>query len=150
MSLPNKISDVEFVILDGVSVISRHDIIVSNLNHTWEPIFWEDRKELSIGGVKRKKNIIRGYDSRLEFDFEDVRNQETDIKTFISDLKSAMGNDYDIRFQAGTSTDYLFVIPDEIMFNQNYTNQVVRRTPTTMSFEIYKLKDTISYDGASI
>jgi len=149
MSLPNKISTVVFSIRNSSDVEqSSHTITVSNLRHPWTMTFWEGRNEMSIGGIRRKKNIIRGFDSRLEFDWEDVRNQETEIKDLIDDLKVATDNDYTIRFNVEGDVNYLSLVPDEAIYSQNYTNQVTRRTATTISFGIAQLKDSISYDNA--
>lgn len=145
MSLPSKVSQVTFSIRDGATEISSHTIIVSDLQHPWNMVFWEGRKGLSITGKKRKRNIIRGFDSELRFDWEDVRNQETNIKNLIDDLRVATSNDYDIRFNVVGDTNYLFLVPDEAIFEQNYTNQVVRRTNTTIAFALAQIQDDISY-----
>ena len=146
MSLPNKISEVTFSIRNSSDVEqSSHTITVSNLRHPWEMNFWDSRQQLSIGGVRRKKNIIRGFDSRLEFDWEDVRNQETEIVALIDDLKVATDNDYDIRFNVVGDTNYLFLVPDEAVYAQNYKNQVTRRSTTRITFLLAELSDDISY-----
>lgn len=146
MSLPKKITDVVFSIRNSSNVEqSSHTITVSNLRHPWNMVFWEGRDTLSIGGVRRKKNIIRGFDSKLEFDWEDVRNQETEIKALIDDLKVATDNDYDIRFNVSGDTNYLYIVPEDAVYSQNYTNQVTKRSATTISFDLAELQDDISY-----
>lgn len=145
--LPGKITQAVFTIIDtsGPTTISTHTLTVSNVQHPWNMAFWEGRKELSIGGVKRKKNIIRGFDAKLSFDWEDVRNQETDIIDFINDLKVAADNDYRIQFNVFGDTNKLHLVPEDAVYSQNYTNQVTRRTETSISFEIEQLQDDISY-----
>lgn len=149
MSLPNKVSQVKFTFIDTSGafdvVVSARTIVVSNLRHPWNMVFWDGRKEMSIGGIKRKKNIIRGFDSKLQFDWEDVRNQENEVIGLINDLKTATDNNYDIQFNVVGDTNFLFLVPDEAVFEQNYTDQVTRRTTTSISFEIDQLQDDISY-----
>lgn len=147
MSLPKKITQAVFTIIDpsGPTTISTHTLTISNLTHPWNMVFWEGRKELSIGGVKRKKNIIRGFDARLEFQWEDVRNQESSVIDFLNDMKTVTDNDYDLRFNASGDTNYLYLVPDESMYSQDYQNQVTKRSRVTASFEIDQLQDDISY-----
>lgn len=142
MILPNKISNVVIEIRNGTTVVSTNTLSVTNLRHPRSILFWEGRKGLSIGGVKRSKNIIRGFDSKLEFEWNDVRNQEQAILDLIDDLKTATDNDYDIRFNVQGDTDYLFLVPDEAVYNENYINQI-KRTPTRVSFELSQVQDSI-------
>lgn len=144
MSLPNKISSVVFTVLDGATEISATTLSVSNLVHPWEMVFWDGRKSLSVTGKKRKKGIVRGFDSRLEFEWSDVKTQEAQIISLLEDMKTATDLDYDIRFNVEGDTDYLFLVPNSAIYNQNYINQI-RRTPTTIQFELEQIQDDISY-----
>lgn len=145
MSLPNKISTAVFTILDGVTTISAYSITVSNLDIPTSLKFWDGRSGLSITGKRRRKNIIRGFDREMSFQWEDVRNQETTILNLIESLKTATDNDYRIRFNASGSTDYIYVVPDEAVFNENYISQI-KRTPTTISFSAETIRSDTGYD----
>lgn len=150
MSLPSKAGTALIAFQDNGTGITSYSLNVTNVNLRWEVVYWEERKGLSITGKKRKADIIRGYDAILTFDWDDVRNQESDIVDFLNYLKTATDNNYDIRFQILGDSNRLFIIPsNDINYSQNYTTQVVRRTPTTMTFEVDVLRSSIAYDGAT-
>jgi hypothetical protein len=144
MSLPNKISQAVFVI-DPTGTPDTHTLTVSNLRIPTSISFYEGRQGLSIGGKRRSKNIIRGFDRSMSFDWESVSNQETEILAFLDALKDASDNDYDIRFNAYGETDYIFVVPEEAVFNENYINQI-KRTPTKMEFLLAEIRSDTGYD----
>lgn len=145
MSLPNKLSTAVFTILDGVTTISTYSITVSNLDISTSLKFWEGREGLAITGKRRRKNIIRGFDRSMSFQWEDVRNQETAILNLIDGLKTATDNDYRIRFNASGETDYIYLVPDDAVFNENYLSQI-KRTPTTISFLEESIRSDTGYD----
>lgn len=147
MSLPNKATKVRFAIKDGATGISSHVLTVSRLRVPFKLVQWEERKGLSITGKKRKANINRGVDAEVILEWDDVRNQETDITDFIDDLKVASDNDYSIRFSVDGDSNFLYVIPTDVSYNQDYTNQVTRRTPVSMTFELDTLRDDVTYDA---
>lgn len=150
MSLPSKAVTANFAFQDAGSGVTSYQLDITNASLRWEPVYWNERNDLSIGGVKRKKNIIRGYDAILTFDWGDVRSQESDIVDFLNYLKTATDNDYDLRFSVLGDSNFLFIIPtDGISYSQDYSNQVTRRTPVSMEFEVDSLRSSIDYDGTT-
>lgn len=144
MSLPNKVSSVVFVI-DPTGIATTHTITVQDLSIPTSLRFWDGRKGLSITGKKRRRNIIRGFDRNLTFKWNDVRTQESTILSLIDDLKTATDNDYRIRFNVSGGTDYIYVIPEDAVYNQDYINQI-RRTPTTVTFTEEAIRSNTGYD----
>lgn len=147
MSFPNKLSTV-VIVIDPSGTPSTHNITVNNLQIPTSLKFWEGRQGLSITGNRRRKNIIRGFDRFVEFEWADVRTQESAILDLIDDLKVATDNDYEIRINASGETDYIFVVPDDAMYNQNYINQI-RRTPTTVKFALATIQGDTGYSGVT-
>lgn len=147
MSLPNQISTVNIVI-DPSGTPTTHTFEVTDLDIPTSMKFWEGRTGLSITGKRRRKNIIRGFDRKLTFKFNDIRNQESTITDLIDDLKVATDNDYEIRFNVDGDTDYIFLVPSDAIYNQNYVNQI-RRTPTTIEFDLAQIQNDTGYQGAT-
>ena len=149
MSWPNKASQAVIVIdpLGDPSPYATHTITVNNLQIPTSLKMWEGREGLSITGKRRNKNIIRGFDRFVTFEWADIRNQESTILALIDDLKVATDNDYPIRINASGDTDYIYVVPDDAMYDQNYVNQI-RRTPTTVKFALATIQDTTGYNSA--
>lgn len=145
MSLPKKITDVTFTLLsDGASVAS-HTLTVQNFTHPWDFVFWEGRKTMSLGGVNRRKKIVRGFDSTLTFNWDDVRNQTTEVVGFLSDIILTKDYDYQIRFNVVGDSNYLYVVPEDAVYLNSYINQVTQRLRPTITFKIEQLKDDIEY-----
>lgn len=143
MPLPNKISSVVFTILNGATTVSTHTLSVSNLNHPFEMVFWNEPTTLALGGVKRSN--VRAFDAKLNFEWQDVRNQESAIISFLNALTSGILLGYDIRFNVSGDARTLLVLPESAVFNQNYINQI-KRTPTTINFTLASFRSSISYD----
>lgn len=143
MALPNKISSVVFTILNGASTVATHTLSVTNLQHPFEMVFWGSPSSLSLGGTKRSN--VRGFDARLEFEWNDIRNQESEIVAFLNDIQTNLLLGYRLRFNVEGDTDYLFVIPNSALYNQNYISQI-KRSPTSISFELEALQNDISYE----
>lgn len=149
MSWPNKVSTVVIVIdpLADPNPYATYSITVNNLRIPTSLKFWDGRQGLSITGKRRRKNIIRGFDRSVEFEWTDIKTQESNILDLIDDLKVATDNDYPIRINASGETDYIYVVPDDAIYNQDYINQI-RRTPTTVRFTLATIQDTTGYNSA--
>ena len=146
MRLPSKIERAEFVIFDDSdNIVSSYNFSVTNLMHPWNYVFWDGRKQMSLGGINRRKKIVRGFDTELRFEWEDVRNQEDDIVNFLNDLLLTKNDGYSIRFNAEGDENYLFLVPEDAVYSREFLNQVTLRVRTTISFTISQLQEDITY-----
>ena len=143
--LANKVSSVDFDFYDPVLdiVAASNTLIVSNLSHPFEMVFFNQPTDISIGGTRRSN--VRDFDARLEFDWQDVRTQESEIISFLNNIITYKDTPSVIRFNVTGTTDYLYVVPEQAVYNQNYINQI-KRTPTTARFLLESLRSSISYD----
>lgn len=144
--LPNKIVSVDFDFYDTSihSVLASHTLKVTSLRHPFEMVFFNQPSDISIGGQRRSN--VRGFDAKLEFEWEDVRNQESAIINFINNISNyASWGSVKLRFNVTGGTDYIYVVPNQVSFSQDYINQI-KRTPTVMSFELDSYRDEIDYD----
>ena len=65
--------------------------------------------------------------------------------SFLNDIQTNLLLGYRLRFNVEGDTDYLFVIPNSALYNQNYISQI-KRSPTSISFELEALQNDISYE----
>lgn len=144
LSPNNKISSVTFTFFDSIGDLASYTLKVSNLNHPFELLFWDEPTTTSIGGVKRSN--VRAFDAKLSFQWQDVRNQETTIVNFINALRTQLlVPTVSLRFNVTGELNKLNVLPESAVFNQDYINQI-KRTPTTINFTLASLRSSISYD----
>jgi hypothetical protein len=111
IQIPKNITTATFTLREnGVNVTGFPiDIRLSNGGFTFNPVFWEDATDLSLGNNKRSN--IRGYDLRVDFSYQ-ISLEESKFEQILDEITKLIDPSFSL-YLTVDGTNHIELLPTD-------------------------------------